>query len=160
MKHQDKLRKPDNRIRVISVGLDATNSSRLAEILGGPDWPQNSQSSWHLEQVDARLAPALSAIRSRTASVVLCQRDLDEHSWQDLHREIASLPHPPCLIVTSSTADERLWAEALNLGAYDVLATPFDTTEVIRVLHAAWHHQEYGGRLAPAKPEPGYAAAV
>jgi len=36
--------------------------------------------------------------------------------------------------VTSRLADERLWAEALNLGAYDVLAKPFDSTEAMRVV--------------------------
>jgi hypothetical protein len=35
--------------------------------------------------------------------------------------------------VTSRLADERLWAEALNLGAWDVLAKPFDADEVIRI---------------------------
>jgi CheY-like chemotaxis protein len=39
-------------------------------------------------------------------------------------------PDPPMLIVTSRLADDYLWAEALNLGAYDVLAKPFDASEV------------------------------
>ena len=42
--------------------------------------------------------------------------------------------------MTSRAADERLWAEALNLGAYDVLAKPFDRTEVMRVVSMAWMH--------------------
>ena len=33
---------------------------------------------------------------------------------------------------------ERLWAEALNLGAYDVLAKPYDPTEVVRSVSLAW----------------------
>ena len=45
---------------------------------------------------------------------------------------------PPLLIVTSRFADERLWAEALNVGAYDVLAKPFERDEVNRVLTSAW----------------------
>ena len=53
---------------------------------------------------------------------------------------ILVLPDPPVLIVTSRLADEYLWAEALNLGAYDVLAKPFDASEVIRVLYSAWRH--------------------
>ena len=44
------------------------------------------------------------------------------------------------LIVTSRLADEYLWAEALNLGAYDMLAKPFDASEVVRVLGSAWRH--------------------
>jgi hypothetical protein len=45
---------------------------------------------------------------------------------------------PPNLIVSSRLADDRLWAEVLNLGGYDVLARPFNRVEVIRVVQAAW----------------------
>jgi len=40
--------------------------------------------------------------------------------------------------VSSRLADERLWAEALNMGAWDVLAKPFDKMEVIRSVQSAW----------------------
>jgi hypothetical protein len=39
--------------------------------------------------------------------------------------------------VTFRTADERLWAEVLNLGGYGVLAQPFDANEVKRVAKLA-----------------------
>ena len=54
--------------------------------------------------------------------------------------EIRLLSIPPLLIVTSRVADACLWAEALNMGAYDVLAKPFDLTEVTRILSSAWLH--------------------
>jgi len=44
------------------------------------------------------------------------------------------------LIVASRLADDRLWAEALNLGAWDVLAKPFDRREVFRSVKSAWQH--------------------
>jgi len=50
------------------------------------------------------------------------------------------LPNAPSLIVTSRLADDRLWVEALNLGAWDVLAKPFDRSEVIRNMKSAWQH--------------------
>jgi FixJ family two-component response regulator len=40
--------------------------------------------------------------------------------------------------VTSRLADEHLWVEALNRGAYDLLAKPFDVAELKRVLNSAW----------------------
>jgi DNA-binding response OmpR family regulator len=42
--------------------------------------------------------------------------------------------------VTSRVADDSLWAEVLNLGAYDLLMKPFDLTEVFRVVSLAWRH--------------------
>jgi DNA-binding response OmpR family regulator len=44
----------------------------------------------------------------------------------------------PFFIVTSRLADERLWVEALNVGAYDVLVKPFHVAELKRVLESAW----------------------
>lgn len=48
-----------------------------------------------------------------------------------------SLPNSPRLLVVSRYADERLWAEVLNLGGYDVLLKPFEPMEVTRVVAAA-----------------------
>jgi len=56
---------------------------------------------------------------------------------------------PPLLIVTSRLADERLWAEVLNLGAHDVLAKPFNAEEVVRVLDLTRMHRT---KLPPRKP--------
>ena len=84
------------------------------------------------------LAAALAALAERQFAVVVCERDLQPGSWKDVLDQVTILPDPPPLIVTSRLADERLWAEALNLGAYDVLAKPFDRTEATRVVGAAW----------------------
>jgi len=46
------------------------------------------------------------------------------------------------LIVTSRNADDRLWAEALNMGAYDVLSQPFERVEVARAVESARRHFE------------------
>ena len=61
-------------------------------------------------------------------------------TWTELLGRTTDLSHPPSLIVTSTLADEHLWVEALNLGAWDVLAKPFDATEVLRSVKAAWQH--------------------
>jgi DNA-binding NtrC family response regulator len=85
----------------------------------------------------------LGALQKRPFEIVVCERDLPTGSWQDVLEQVTILPDPPSLIVTSRLADERLWAEALNLGAYDVLAKPFNRTEAMRVLGAAW--RAWGG---------------
>lgn len=84
------------------------------------------------------LALALVALEKIRIPVMLVERDLSPGSWRDLLEHSARLPSPPLLIVTSLLADERLWAEALNLGAWDVLAKPFDAQEVCRVVEGAW----------------------
>ena len=61
--------------------------------------------------------------------MVICERDLQQGSWKDLLEHTQRVANPPFMIVASLHADDYLWAEALNLGAYDVLAKPFDRTE-------------------------------
>jgi len=98
------------------------------------------------------LAFGLAALRKRQFEVVVCERDLTPGSWKDVLEQVTILPDPPSLIVTSRLADERLWAEALNLGAYDVLAKPFERTEAMRVIGAAW--RAWGGPVRqPARKE-------
>jgi len=98
------------------------------------------------------LTSGLAALRKRQFEVVVCERDLPPGSWKDVLEQVTILPDPPSLIVTSRLADERLWAEALNLGAFDVLAKPFDGTEAMRVIDAAWRAWGRPLRL-PARKE-------
>jgi DNA-binding response OmpR family regulator len=51
---------------------------------------------------------------------------------------------PPYLIITSRLADDYMWAEVLNLGAYDLLVKPFDPMEVYRVVGFACQRNREG----------------
>src|SRR6266545_8142512 len=86
------------------------------------------------------MASATAILQQTRVSLVICERDIPPATWRDMLDAIRFMTEPPFLVVTSSHADERLWAEALNLGAYDVLAKPFDRVEVLRILGLAWFH--------------------
>ena len=121
-------------LTVVSISPIEEDNSSLEAIIG--------PSRWRLLKAD-KLPTALDLLRRHDVSVVLCERDLMPGTWIDILKHIQPTPHPPYLIVTSKFADERLWAEALNLGAWDVLAKPFDRSEVIRTVKVAWdlwHH--------------------
>lgn len=96
------------------------------------------------------LAAAFAALAKYQFDVVVCERDLRPGSWKDVLEQAVILPDPPSVVVSSRLADERLWAEALNLGAYDVLAKPFDRMETMRALDAAW--RAFGGTRPDASP--------
>jgi hypothetical protein len=72
--------------------------------------------------------------------VLICEADLIDGTWRDLLDETTGMEPAPLLIVTSRMADDALWAEVLNLGGYNVLAQPFDSREVFRVVGNAWLH--------------------
>lgn len=96
---------------------------------------------WRLKKASTA-AQGLRLALSETVRVVICERELPGGNWRILLNTIRELARPPRLIVVSRWADESLWAEVLNLGGYNVLATPFDVQEVHRVLSYAidsWH---------------------
>jgi DNA-binding response OmpR family regulator len=95
-----------------------------------------AESEWII-RATATVHDGLVELRDGRFSVVLSERDLLPGTWKDILAELQPMLDPPMLIVTSRLADEHLWAEALNLGAYDVLAKPFDQKEVIHVLSSA-----------------------
>ena len=85
-------------------------------------------------------AEALTLLRDDTIPVLICEAGLGDGTWRDLLEDTTRLAHVPLMIVTSRLADDLLWAEVLNLGGYNVLAQPFDSREVFRVVGNAWLH--------------------
>ena len=124
-------------VTLLSVGLIEEDHASLESILKCSQCDLRPTCKWKLNACPT-LASALTALRKVRVPVVVCESHLQPGSWKEVLEELRTLPDPPLLIVTSRFADERLWAEALNLGAYDVLAQPFDGAEVTRIVSMAW----------------------
>jgi len=80
--------------------------------------------------------------------VILTEAALPDANWLDVLHLVRECPHEVQVIVTSAHADAALWAEALNLGVYDVLAQPFYETEVRRILSNACSRQHHWAQPA------------
>ena len=130
---------PTGVVFILSVSPIDEDCVSLERIFTDSDWTAYTNSKWALI-VRSTVASAVVAIRQYPFPIVLCEADLLPDTWREMLEQISMLPEPPLLIVTSRLADERLWAEALNLGAHDVLAKPFDRREVFRILSMAWLH--------------------
>ena len=116
---------------VLSISpIDADHLSLEASI---------DRSTWKLSKAHD-LVSALPLLEQHNLGVVICERNLPPGTWIDVLEHIKTLPITPSLIVTDRLADERLWVEALNLGAWDVMAKPFDRGEVIRCVESGWRH--------------------
>ena len=134
---------PEGTARVLAVSPLNADLVRLREILG--------QGNWTLyEASDCR--EALALLCDQNVSVLLCERDNPDGDWKDLLKATSKLPAPPSLVVFSRLADESLWAHVLNLGGFDVLMTPFEAEEVLRISFAAWSRWQcdFGGSAALA----------
>ena len=132
---------PASPVTVLSVSPVQDDHISLKAIFDRSGWTLYTDSRWALQST-MDLESALVYLRENRISLVVTECDLAPGSWRDLLAETFALSDPPLLIVTSRLADECLWAEALNLGAYDVLVKPFECEEVIRVLSLAWLHRK------------------
>jgi len=91
------------------------------------------------------VAQARVELGLRSYAVILTAADLPDGSWLDILPLARDASPGAVVIVTDRHADARFWAEALNLGAYDLLVQPFDASEVRRILSNAC------SRVAPQK---------
>jgi DNA-binding NtrC family response regulator len=124
---------PTCRVHVIAVSPFENDHIVLAHIFGHTAWRLDSARS--LQDASVQLfSPRVSPV----PPVVLCDASLQDGSWQDVLRMSQELPAPANVIVTTNHPDDRLWAEVLNLGAYDVLQKPFRSQEVFRTIGLAW----------------------
>jgi DNA-binding NtrC family response regulator len=103
----------------------------LRSILATSPWKIESASSARQCLRRLRGHPSISA--------VICGRDLPDGDWRSILRQLDALPERPIFLVSSRLADDRLWTEALNLGAFDVLrSAPFEREAVVRASENAW----------------------
>ncbi len=114
---------------VILVSPFESDTNALRRLLA----PTNANVQWF-----PTCRAALAFLDTHSAAVVIAAQDLPDGCWKDLLDSLACFTPSPNLIVTSRVADERLWAEVLNHGGYDVLLTPFEPEEVLRVSTGAW----------------------
>ena len=85
------------------------------------------------------LAVARLCAASADPDVILVESRLPDGTWLDLFEFVNTQDHAPPLVVMSSAADERLWAEVMNRGGFDVLPRPLVPAETSRVLALALH---------------------
>ena len=87
----------------------------------------------------ASIQSARTKLNQGSYEVVLTEACLPDGKWLDVLHVVRDSGQPAEVIVTDPRADAEFWAEALNLGAYDLLAQPFYEPEVRRILCNAFH---------------------
>ena len=115
--------------------------SRILFISGRPDDARRLSQMLHSLPVVMDHAGSLQQARAKLQlgnyQVVLTEAALPDGKWLDALHLVRDCPSEVEVIVTDPHADARFWAEALNLGAYDLLAQPFYEPEVRRILYNA-----------------------
>ena len=115
--------------------------SRILFISGHPDDARRLSRMLHslpirVDHVES-LRQAHAKLQQDDYGVILTEARLPDGNWPDALHLARECEQEPEVIVTDPQADARFWAEALNLGAYDLLAQPFYEPEVRRILYNA-----------------------
>jgi DNA-binding NtrC family response regulator len=113
---------------VLLISADEADRLALRRIVGQSQWTL-------LVAYDAR--EAIRILNGVPVAAVLA----DSRCWKTLLPQMWTLGFP--LIVADRLADERLWAEVLNLGGYDLVSKPFAANEVLHVLSMACSSLSY-----------------
>ena len=117
---------------VLLVSGNPVDHDALPHIFRGARW--EFQEAWTMRS-------GADTIRRhhREIAVVICEERLPDGDWKFLLEAMERASARSSLIVSSRVADERLWAEVLNLGGFDLLmGSPFEPEEVLRVTEGAW----------------------
>jgi DNA-binding NtrC family response regulator len=128
---------------VLAVFSSEEDRTALGEIFGGLGWSLRAATT---------VTEARSLLNRSFIGAVICESSFpDGNGWTDLLAVIQDLIEPPPLIVADRLADERLWAEVLNLGGYDLLAKPFQAREVLDSVSTACRWRENRDRAIAAR---------
>ncbi len=135
-------RKLAEKIKLVFAGPKETAAPlrRIVEEAGwrlyhNPDW------RWALN----------SAVRSG-ATVFLFDCDANPSEWEEALGQVVNAANGAAFIMTSRLADDRLWAELLARGGYDLILKPFNSAEVLRTIRSA--HARHGVASTPKKETP------
>ena len=129
----------NNPVTIVALGFTAEDNRSLREIC--------RETGWGVVEC-AELREAAPLLDAHNVRVLLCSERFENAGWQDVVELTAGRINPPTVVVVARHADETLWAEVLNLGAFDLLESPLDRGETVRVVACAWLHAKVEPRAA------------
>jgi DNA-binding NtrC family response regulator len=126
--------------------------SRILFVSGHPDDARRLSRMLHslpltVDHVET-LQQAHVRLQQEDYGVILTEAILPDGKWLDALDLARLYPEKLEVIVTDPQADARFWAEALNMGAYDLLAQPFYEPEVRRILYNVCSRARYRAMVA------------
>jgi DNA-binding NtrC family response regulator len=131
----------DMPIPILVVSSESKNRYALMEILDREGWKTICAST---------AGECKEVFHNHDIHVVFCERGLSDGTYRDLLAMTRSQGRSVCLVVTSRLADWDEYLEALNDGAFDLIASPSQTADVVRVLNQAHREDKMAGTSVPA----------
>jgi DNA-binding NtrC family response regulator len=108
----------------------------------------------------SRVSDCLQPLQAQNISVIFCDRRLSDGTYRDIISASHAAGHPPRVVVTSRLADWDEYLDALHNGAFDLIASPCQPTEVLWAIVQAGRESDQRSRfVAPANSRVASATA-
>ena len=108
----------------------------------------------------SRVNECREALETQNISLIFCDRRLSDGNYRDVVAASRDSRRPARVIVTSRLADWDEYLDALHHGAFDLIASPCQPTDVLwTIVQARREDLEHHGFVTPAKARTAAAAA-
>jgi DNA-binding NtrC family response regulator len=108
----------------------------------------------------SRVSECREALQTQNVSLIFCDRRLSDGNYRDVVAAMRESRYHARVIVTSRLADWDEYLDALHHGAFDLIASPCQPTDVLwAIVQARREDQERASFVAPAKARAASAAA-
>jgi DNA-binding NtrC family response regulator len=108
----------------------------------------------------SRVSECKEALQTQNVSLIFCDRRLSDGHYRDVVAAARESRRPVRVVVTSRLADWDEYLDALHHGAFDLIASPCQPTDVLWAIVQA-RREDYAREafLAPTKARAAAAAA-
>lgn len=136
----------DNAVRMLVVASESRDRHAVRDVL--------NQEGWHA-MCASTAGECEELLTTQNIHLVFCERDLTDGTYRDVLAITRSLSRNVRLVVTSRLADWSEYLEALDDGAFDLIASPTQRLDIARVIRQAQREdQETGAPVAAGKAGP------
>jgi DNA-binding NtrC family response regulator len=118
----------DQPIPILVVSSEPTNRNSVRDALNREGWKTICAST---------VGVCEEVLANQNIDLVFCDRCLADGTYRDILAMTHSRRRSARLVVTSRLADWDEYLEALHDGAYDLIASPSQTADIVRVLNQA-----------------------
>jgi DNA-binding NtrC family response regulator len=140
----------DSPAQILVVSSELEHRRMLTSILNREGWDTVCAS---------KVADCDEVLARENVNLVFCDRRLADGTYRDIVAITRSLSRNVRIVVTSRLADWDEYLEALHHGAFDLIASPCQPTDVVwAILQAKREDQGRAGAMAPLKVRSASAA--
>jgi DNA-binding NtrC family response regulator len=129
--------------QILVVSSEIENRRALNEIL---------RKEGHEILCASRVSECLEALQTQNISLIFCDRRLSDGNYRDVVAAARSAHQFAKVVVTSRLADWDEYLDALHNGAFDLIASPCQPTDVLwAIVQARRETHERSGFMTPVK---------